>query len=281
MRIAATSDVHIDRNGPDTLAALVARVAALAPDVLIVAGDIATPVDTLTGALAALRPCAREVVWVSGNHDVWVSAAAQAAGWTADRRLHDVLPAVAQAVGAPLLDVAPVVVDGVAFVGTMGWYDFSFRDRELDAPEAAYRGGSWEGVRWMDTQLAPFFVDGVRQEPEAVAGRFVELLRARLAAVDVDRIVAVTHFLPFRVQAWRSPNPIWRFVNAFMGCEALGRTLLADPRVEVVVSGHTHVPSDRVVDGVRAVVSPLGYRREWRESTVDEAAGRAVTLIEL
>lgn len=281
MRIAVTSDIHIDRNGEDTLQALAARVRALQADVLVVAGDIATPLDVYFHTLRTLCPCAGELVLVAGNHDVWCSAAAQAEGWNAWRRLDVALPALARDVGAHLLDAGPVVLGGVAFVGTMGWYDLSFRDEELEVPAEAYRTGAWGGVRWMDPGLAVFPDEaGAPMPVEAVADRLLGRLQAALR-IDAERIVAVTHVLPFRAQAWRAREPVWRFVNAFMGCSRLGELLAADPRVELVISGHTHIPSDREIGGLRALVTPLGYRREWRGLDAVGAVERSVQLVEL
>jgi hypothetical protein len=135
--------------------------------------------------------------------------------------------------------------------------------------------------RWPDA-------DGRPMSPGEVCTRLRERLAGHLVEAG-PRVVAVTHTLPFSAQLVRRPSPTWQFAQAFMGSAALGEMLLADRRIELVISGHTHRPSDQRVGHLRAVVSPLGYRREWpaggeqhavrealregREGRFDEAAG--------
>lgn len=282
MRLAFTSDVHIDLNGPEVLDALVDRVRQLSPDVLVVAGDIATGAATFLGTLLALRAVAPEVLVVAGNHDVWSAPSARAAGIDAWARLDRVLPALCAEAKVHDLDQGPVVLGGVGFAGTLGWYDLSLRDPGLDAPDEAYRSGTWAGVRWNDHHLAVWTGDdGQPMSMEAVAARLRDRLVASLAEVDAPRVVGVTHVLAFEEQVKRGSHPAWRFVNAFMGSTALGEALRADPRVELAIAGHTHVPSEHRFGSLRALVSPLGYRKEWRGASAAEAVARAVRVVDL
>lgn len=277
MRLAITSDVHIDNNGPSVLEALARQVRELAPDVLIVAGDIATGAATFLRTLLALREVAPEVLVVAGNHDVWSSPEAQAAGMDAWRKLDAILPALCGEARVHLLDAGPVVLGGIGFAGSLGWWDLSFRDPSLPAPDEAYRAGQWAGLRWNDHRLASW--GGA--SPEEVAATLRGRLAAHLAALPTDRVVAVTHVLPFREQLYPGADPAWRFVNAFMGSAALGDLIRADDRVELAVAGHTHLPSDVALGRLRAVVSPLGYTREWRGAPAEVAVARAVRVIDL
>lgn len=282
VRLAFTSDIHVDMNGPDVLDLLAARVRATAPDVLVVAGDVATGAATWMRTLLALKAEVPELLVVAGNHDVWSAPAAVAAGIDAWTRLDRVLPALCAEAGARYLEKGPVVLDGVGFAGTMGWFDLSLRDPHLDAPDEAYRSGTWGGVRWNDHHLAVWRdADGAPEPVERVAARLRDRLAAHLDALDTPRIVAVTHVLPFAAQVRRDAPPAWRFVNAFMGSTALGELLLGDPRVVLAIAGHTHVPSDLRIGGLRAVVSPLGYRKEWGGASPEAAVARALQVVEL
>ncbi len=281
MRIAVTSDIHVDKNGPRALEALAARVRALEPDVLVLAGDVATPLTTLLEALLALRPCAREMVFVAGNHDVWSHPLAQAQGVDAWTRLDRLLPALCLEAGVHDLDASPVVIDGVGFVGTLGWWDLSMRDEALGAPASAYVTGEFGGLRWMDHVFARFRREGEDVPYAVVAAELRERLRGQLRAVNADRVVGVTHMVQFDSQLVHKSHPGWRFCQGFIGHRALGDILAADERVVLSVCGHTHSPSDQQIGRLRAVCSPLGYRSEWLGRPDVEAVERAVALVEI
>ena len=281
MRLAVTSDIHIDKNGDVALTALAERVSALRPDVLLVSGDIATSPAIYLQTVLTLKSVAPELLLVAGNHDVWTTPDAALRGLDSFVRLEKILPALAREAGARLLDEAPVEIGGIGFVGSLGWYDLSTRERLLDVPDSAYHAGEWGGLRWMDHHYANWYQEGHRLDCVAVAGLLRARLAQHLAGMTTRRIVAATHMLAFSEQIHRKPHPGWSFVNAFMGSDALGELLRADPRVALHIAGHTHLPSDVRIGRLRAVVSPLGYKGEWAGATVEQAVRRAVTLIEL
>jgi predicted phosphodiesterase len=281
MRIAVTSDIHIDKNGPDTCARLAEEIRRREADVLVLAGDVATAPDVLLQSFLTLREAVGRVVYVAGNHDVWSHPDLQARGRHAWWRLDALLPALCAEAGVHDLDAGPLVVGDVGFVGTLGWWDLSTRDPTLDAPDRAYREGSFAGLRWMDHVYAHWPAAAARPMlPEAVAEVLRQRLRDQLALCASPRIVAVTHMLPFAAQLHHKAHPGWRFAQAFIGHLGLGDVIEGDPRVELAVAGHTHLPSDHTRGRLRALVSPLGYRREWDGLTDAEAVRRALTVVE-
>jgi Icc-related predicted phosphoesterase len=282
MRLAFTSDIHVDINGEHVLDALASHVAHVRPEVLVVAGDIATELSLYTRVLTRLRAGAGRLLVVAGNHDVWITPEERARGVDSAQRLERLLPEACAAAGAELLDAGPVEVDGVGFVGTCGWYDLSTREADLPAPMEAYRSGRWAGVR-MNDPLHVLFPgpDGEPLAMEDVARAMRERLRDHLRVCRARRIVAVTHTLPFAEQIVRKPYDGWRFANAFMGSTRLGDVLRNDPRVVLAIAGHTHHGSDLRYGRLRAVVSPLGYPREWKAPRVEDAVVRALTVLDL
>lgn len=282
MRIAVTSDIHIDKNGEATLDALAAHIRSLAPDVLVVAGDVATAPTTLLSTFLALRPTAAEMVFVAGNHDVWAHPSLVERGQHSGWKLDVLLPALCREAGVHCLDAGLVQLGGVDFVGTLGWYDLSMRDPSLEAPPQAYETGEFAGLRWMDHVYATFLAEGgERRDIAGIAALLRERLRAQLAEASADRVVAVTHMVAFEAQLLRKDHPGWRFAQAFIGHRALGELQLADPRVVLSISGHTHHRSDLEIGGLRAVCAPLGYRREWGTESEVEAVRRSVRVVDL
>ncbi len=282
MRLAITSDIHVDMAGPAVTDALCDTLRRLSPDVAIVAGDVATPIPLWRETMEALRACVPRLVVVAGNHDVWRTpeeAEADVGSWDKlDRRLPD----AARAVGVDLLDAGSVEIDGVGFVGTMGWFDYSTRDPLLDADLEAYRTGRWRGLRWNDHRHAAWRDEtGAPQPDGVVAGILRERLRTQLRASRARRVVAVTHVLPFADQVLQRPLEGWQYANAFMGCLGLGEVLRGESRAVLAVAGHTHRASDLRFGRLRARVSPLGHAREWRGDTPAEAVANAVSVLDV
>lgn len=282
MRVGFTSDIHIDLNGPVVLEALVERARVAAPDVLVIAGDIATGATTYLQTLLALRAVVPRLLVVAGNHDVWTTPEAAAKGLHSWARLDKLLPALCAEAGAELLDAGPIEIDGVGFAGTLGWYDLTTREHLLDAPMEAYRKGVWEGLRWTDHTYTVWpDADGAPMPMEEVARVLRERFAAHLASLTTRRIVSVTHTLPFMEQIHRKEHPGWRFVNAFMGSLPLGDVIKANPRVVLSISGHTHLHSDLRFGRMRAVVTPLGYKKEWHGATPEAAVEKSLKVVEV
>ncbi len=282
MRLAITSDIHIDLNGDVVLEALCARVRAVKPDVLIVAGDIATGAQTYLATLLALKACAPELLVVAGNHDVWTSPKAKAAGVDSWTWLDKLLPALCVEAGAHLLDAGPVELGGIGFAGSLGWFDLTMREHTLDVPFESYRTGRFGGVMWNDMRFAHFDDgDGRGLISEAIAERLRARLSGHLRELKATRVVAVTHMLAWDRQVARRDRPGWSFVNAFMGSLKMGELLEADKRIELAVAGHTHIASDHRIGRIRALVTPLGYAREWRAPDVTGAVERALAVVDL
>lgn len=282
MRLAVTSDIHIDKNGAEVCERIAARARELRADVLLVAGDVATSPTVLLQSFLTLRAAVPHVLYLAGNHDVWSHPELQAKGQHAWWRLDTLLPALCEEAGVHNLDAGPLELGGVGFVGTLGWWDLSTRDPSLDAPPEAYRTGQFAGLRWMDHTYAHFpDADGRPMSPEAVAGTLRGRLRVQLDGCTAERIVAATHMVAFREQLHHKEHAGWRFAQAFIGHLGLGDVIAADPRVRLAVAGHTHIGSDFTRGGLRALCTPLGYQREWQGRPTAEAVNRAVVLVEL
>jgi hypothetical protein len=303
MRIALTSDLHVDHH-PEVIPLVAERARRLEAEVLIVAGDLSSSLEHLERALAGLREAsgARRALFVPGNHDLWCTAG----GPSSRARYHELIPACARSAGFDPLGHQPIAIDSPAgpihFAGVTGWYDFSLRNRELDAtftPED-YRRGAFGPLRWNDTARVVWPDDeGHPLEAPAICAAQVANLQAQLASIAGAPSVVVTHHLPFsELVTYRDPNPPsgtpragrdlpWDFLNGFMGSAALGEAILAAPGVRLVCSGHTHFRKSARLKGasgpVRAEVSPVGYPREYARAGLDLAARVAerVTLIDL
>lgn len=279
MRLIVTADLHYEfaeyRERVDALAAEVCRVGG---DVLAIAGDtFAQDISLLDRCLHLFDAFRGDRLLVAGNHDLWTRA-----GDSFDL-YNRAIPEVARGCGFHDLDAGPLVLGDVAFVGTIGWYDYSFRDEAIGVPLRFYehkvapgyarhdwrfghlvrttddisRDGLRAGSRWMDGEMIRWDLDDPRFN-QLTLGR----LEAQLAEVEprVRTIVAVTHHVPFAEMLKRKSDPTWAFGNAFMGSVGLGETLRRHDKVSHVVFGHSHSRDARDLGPIRAINVGCTYR---------------------
>jgi len=293
MRIAFTSDVHIDHHATNQLVwqEMIALLKDLAPDVFICGGDVAAEETQFGLAMMALEQVACPKLFVPGNHDVWV----QKAGWvkrgvTSQRKYEQLLPALCRAAGVHPLWIEPYVLGQVAFCGSLGWYDYSLRNEALDAQLSAadYRRKTFQDRVWNDGRFAywltPATPAGTRQRlsDEAVTMHMVQTLSQQLQAVQtqVTHIVGVTHMLPFRSMMRYQHDVRADYFGAFMGSVRLGAVLQACPKVSLVLAGHTHRQVTVQVGQVTALTSPVGYARQWADATPLAVAQASLRVID-
>ncbi len=279
LRIALTSDLHVEHH-PEVIALAAARLAELAPDVAVVAGDLSHDPRTVEDALARLARAVPALAFVPGNHDLWC---ARDAGDSRTRYL-DELPAACRRAGAHALHDAPLTVGGVTLVGETGWFDFTLRNRALDDTFTldAYRRGAWGRLRWNDKLHVRFpgDGDGALLDDEALAAWMAARLARKLAAVDSPTVV-VTHHLPFAELVAVRGEPPWDFLNGFIGSARLGEAIAASPHVVAALAGHTHLRRSARVGRIRCEVSPVGYPREYRGRDLAARVAERVTLVEV
>ena len=240
MKIVFTADLHADLSCGYTrgeIARLHDRIRSQGPDVLIHGRDLAgLEKDAMPATLAMLDDVRCLKLAVPGNHDLWLED-----GNSLEYYMND-LPDLYTKNGWQLLDAlaGPVVHDGIAFVGNMGWYDYSFMDPNL--PPTAHR--CYETKDWF---AVTSWNDGVYVRLGMTDAQFngylLKHLSRQLQAVPetVQTIIAVTHHIAFDEMVVRKlSDPAWNFCNAFLGSVELGETLLSDPRIKYHLCGHTH-----------------------------------------
>lgn len=268
MKIAAVSDIHIRPLGKDNqlIEEIHERVVRANPDVFIIAGDISNRLDVLEKSLVSLRIDDCTNLFVAGNHDVWFSE-----NVTSLEKYSKEIGSVCRKAGWIHLPDKSYIHGSIAFVGSMGWSDYSFRVEQLDIPMEAYRQKEHNGAVWRDY----FNIDWAMNDQEVT-----QLMNSKLAydlenlPEEVTRVVCVSHHLPFeKLVVYKNRLP-WDFFSAYMGANSTGELLKEDGRVFLTVSGHSHVRSTCNINGITAVTAPIGYCRppaEDLEGFVDKA----------
>jgi predicted phosphodiesterase len=289
--IASVSDLHTDHpENRDAVVKLALEIHRNSADLVIVAGDVSHHDDRIRRALTAFREVAGTVAYVPGNHDLWydVPHAAVRGDLNTWGRYRTELRALAEDCGAHYLPASPLVVDGVALVGSCGWYDYSLAPDWLrgTVTEDALASKQYGQLQWSDARLIAFrdAAGALMKDPE-VARTMEQELKAHLEAVDaredVRHVVAVTHHQPFREVVHRTGTLPWEFFTAFMGSAGLGEVIRAGRKVRAAVYGHSHVPDDRQLEGLRVFGTPLGYPRERRGLSEEQMLATRIGWIRL
>jgi predicted phosphodiesterase len=229
MRIYAISDLHTDFR--ENRAALErAALTEHRDDVLIVAGDIADSEAVLRDTLGWLSGRFREVFFVPGNHELWVRGDER----DSLQKFNDVLRLCDQAG----VRTAPLRVGGVWVVPLFSWYDADFDLRGEGVEEELEAWSDRYFCRW------PLWMSRVDQT-------FLEMNEPYVRRYDAP-VISFSHFVPR--PDLLPPTKYLRFkglplVAGSRGIETQIRRI--QPRIHVY--GHTHIPEDRVIEGVRYV----------------------------
>lgn len=279
MRLLVTADLHCDNaRSRDGAGALIERINREPFDVLLVVGDVGNgDDDTLERSLERFN-FAGPRLFVPGNHELWTRRGDSL-------RLHDEeLPRRVRSTGWHWLPGGPFVRDGIAIVGSLGWYDYSFAADYLGVPRRFYEAKVSPGAA-RALQARPDLFERADDIPEAAMnvvarwndGRFVRLpmsdeafcerllgqLAADLDAVEsAGRVVAAIHHVPFRELLPPLRMPTWDFAHAFLGSPRFGELLRSKRNVTHVVCGHSHFAAEATIAGIGAVNVGSGYREK-------------------
>jgi predicted phosphodiesterase len=245
MRIFALSDIHVDfEANARWLAGL--SDADYRNDLLILAGDVTDALRLLAWSLDKLARCFRKVMFVPGNHELWVVRDEQ------ERSSLQKFAAVLDVVESSGASTQPFRARGVTIVPLLGWYDYSFGE-----PGEALRS-SWadyHACRW------PADYDEAR-----VSAHFAALNRQRTEGLFIDplqKVITFSHFLP-RIDVMPSFIPASkRFLYPVLGSARLDGQL-RELNSSIHVYGHSHVNRSVELDGVLYVNNAFGYPNETR-----------------
>ncbi|WP_227438117.1 metallophosphoesterase [Methylobacterium sp. W2] len=269
MRLFPISDLHLERRRPETIARPGEPF-----DVLVCPGDLYE--GRPEAGLAALREIAqgRPIVLVPGNHEHYAP--------TGDSRTAPELIAALKAEvaridgegeGGPvhLLNHGDsVVLDGVRFVGTTLWSDWSLAGRWLDetvtdrpADPVAYAAARMTDPVTGSREFRGSIRKGdgsVWSPADAMAAHLAQKaeLTAALAVPHPGPTVVVTHHpaSPLAADAFRTTPGVPWWVPAFYATTALD-DLPEASRPDLWVSGHFHAGHDLRIGRTRWIANPV------------------------
>jgi predicted phosphohydrolase len=209
--------------------------------VCVVAGDIAHNRRTVVDTLRHLGQCYQAVFYIDGNDEH--------AGYTGNlSNSYQLLAAQIQRIpNVVYLQDNVIVIDGVAVVGTNGWWGFDF-DHGIDA----------EGSRsWYQEKesLTDVRVDAIRRMANTDATYLTNSIRRLQTHQDVKKIVVVTHTVPDPALIQHDIGLEGRLQFNTMGNRYMMQAMAADTenKIHTWCFGHYHGAIDQLRSGIRFV----------------------------
>jgi predicted phosphohydrolase len=258
--VLISSDLHFGASarGDAAVRALALEVLGAPAEALVLAGDLAEGETALETCLSLFADFPGKKLAIPGNHDVWLRGHRARDSW----HLHEeVLPEVFAKHGFHPLHLSPMKLGDLALVGSMGWYDYSFRD-DLGIPHDAYVSKVLPPMSrpiWNDARYARF-----DETDEGVTTRLAARLSAHLqSCAGASEVFPIVHHVVTKellVHPRELVPRVFRFANAFLGAERFSEILLADPRVRISVNGHIHRDKKIVRKGVSLVTLGASHR---------------------
>ena len=244
MRVFALSDIHVDfTENARWIANL--SIAEYQDDVLILAGDVSDAQRQLDWCLSTLTKRFKKVLFVPGNHDLWVVREDREKN---SLQKFDDICAVVQSSGASMQAFHE---QGISIIPLLGWYDYSFGE---PSDELRSRWMDYHCCRWpsgfTDQDIAAHFA-ALNDEPNSPPG---------------GNVITYSHFLP-RIDLMPDYIPsVHRVLYPVLGSVQLERQLRKlNPGIHVY--GHSHVNRQVKIDGVSYINNAFGYPSETRTTS--------------
>ena len=239
MRVFAVSDIHIDYEINARWVAGLSR-SDYRDDVLILAGDVTDAMPLLRWCLDTLARRFKKLLFVPGNHDLWV--AREAGDKTSLQKFQEVA-AVVESSGASM---APLRDSGVSIIPLLGWYDYSFGapSAELRSMWADYRACRWP-KGFGEEEITAYFT----------------ALNSKQVSDAADTVITFSHFLP-RIDLMPDAVPReTRLLYPILGAMRLEHQL-RQLGSSIHIYGHSHFNRNVKIDGVSYINNAFGYPRE-------------------
>ena len=259
MKIAVTADIHYGvGNNQEIIKNFAGKLCATKADVLILAGDtFAIEQKLLIECLQLFNKFKGPKLFVAGNHDLWTTKG------NSLEIYENILPKLTKRCGFHYLDQSPFIYKGIGFVGNIGWYDYSFKDKSKPIPQQYYTNKQWPGVVTWNDKLYVHLGMSDYDFTQRVNRKLKQHLT--LVSKQVSTIICTVHNVPFKELLRTSHTSIDKFLNAFSGSQATGEIIKSYPKVKYVFCGHTHQKKKARIGSFTAINIGSDYLRKRYE----------------
>lgn len=220
----------------------------------IVAGDVARDHAVLVDVLEKLSKCYRGVFFIDGNDEHRFFYDDIGANF---KNLKHLLEPIDNVV---YLQDNVVIVDGVAILGTNGWWTWDF-DLSMDIGQCHM---------WFEEQTGCFsHIPNIITNLAMMDSKYLISSVSRLQKhPDVKKIVLVTHTVPDQRLISHDLSLAGDYRYNYMGNSMISQVLAVDyeKKISHWCFGHYHGKVDRILDGVRFVNNCRGRPdTDWKQ----------------
>ncbi len=242
MRIYAISDIHIDYKVNRQWLNELSRQEYV-NDILIIAGDITSDIKLLEYVFKELKSCFLEVLYVPGNHDLWVM---DNNNITSIGKFYKIIE-MAENNG---IVTKPYTYKYISIIPIFGWYDYSFRKQTVNISDIWM---DYHACRWPDNfdecDVCDFFT-----EFNVSNGNM---------NIKNDFIISYSHFLPrIDIMPLFIP-PKYRELYCVLGSSVIEKQI-RKLRSNIHVYGHSHVNLSDFRDSTLYINNAYGYPYETK-----------------
>jgi len=238
LRIFTISDIHLDyEENQNWLNHL--SISDYQDDVLILSGDVSDKVSLLVAAFEILKKRFSQILFVPGNHDLWV--------WR--NELEDSLKKfhqIKEVADDFEIHMQPYTLGPLSIVPLFGWYDYSFA-QPSDELKKTWR--DFTACKWPDG----FFESRITEY-------FLSLNKSAISTQN-RFIISFSHFLP-RIDLMPSFIPLQRrMLYPILGTSRLEEQI-RKLGSQIHIYGHTHVNNRINKSNTLYINNALGYPHE-------------------
>tara|TARA_Y100000385_G_scaffold279738_1_gene329806 strand:+ start:522 stop:1325 length:804 start_codon:yes stop_codon:yes gene_type:complete len=208
--------------------------------ILVIAGDVSDDIDITISYLNKLTSFYDQILFVEGNHESCVIYPK-----ILDRHIIGAKVESVNSNSIHFLSGKPFILNGVAFVGKCGWWDYQGCDKVKDQ---AYFD-DW--MPHLSSSQVELFHQNVDQQSRDDYLGLVKDIEDMQAATDVERIIVVTHTIPHRRFSGDDQHHI---LNHLLESIDSARY----PKIDTWLFGHIHEQWDVEIDGIRYIANPRG-----------------------
>ncbi len=242
MRIFAISDLHIDYEENRLWLKNLSKY-DYKKDILILAGDISDRMHLIRYAFETLKSCFKEVLFVPGNHDLWVVREDY------HKDSFEKFHAVQHLAKQTGIVTKTFTIASTAIVPLTAWYDYSFANitEHLKEIWSDFSACIWKD-NFHESDITKYFLD--MNEIQSIANKYTQ-------------IISYSHFLP-RIDIMPEFIPYSkRDIYGLLGCNDLGKQV-KELGSSIHIYGHSHVNNQVKKDGTLYINNAYGYPREVR-----------------
>ena len=211
-------------------------------DILVLAGDVTDSLQILAQVFRALRSKFREVLFVPGNHELWVQN--DAVNCSLEK-----FGLIAELCAVEGIRQSAYECGEVSFVPLYSWYDFSFGEPDRHLRRA-----------WRDFKACAWPAD---LPDSAAINRYFLAMNESVLDTRNTTVISFSHFIP-RIDVMPTKIPLERRrVYPVLCSVALGEQVKQlQPNIHIY--GHSHVNQSVELDNIRYVNNAFAYPQEER-----------------